>query len=203
MARTLKPMKSKIKLIASSDHLHYEIWMLRMLAYRILNINFGDDSLQSENIQTTKQQLVTHTSSPQIYLYSSDAPISPPSNNENDTVIGNALLESFTIHLRSLIDFFYLDSMNAKSDDVLAEHFFTDHDRWKQCRPYHSKEQLAKIKNRVSKEVAHLTYTRNQSVKILKDWPIFEYKELIFEALKVFLSCVDKSLISDKWNNFH
>jgi hypothetical protein len=168
-------MKNKGKLLESSDHLHYEIWMLRMLAYKILQYQFGEEDPSINQFVKRTKQGVTHTSSPQVYSYSTDSPFSPPSNDENDLVVGNALLESFTIHLRSLINFFYSDSAYAKSDDILAEHYFSEKEYWGTIRPFHSKEELRKIKTRVSKEIAHLTYTRNKTSTIPNDWPIFQY----------------------------
>lgn len=56
-----------------------------------------------------------------------------------------------------------------------------------------------KLLKRLSKEIAHLTYSRNNPTRIKKDWEILEHKNMIFEALKVFLANVDKSLLSDEW----
>ena len=39
------------------------------------------------------------------------------------SVINNALIESFTIHARILLDFLYAE--RAKEDDVIAEDFFS------------------------------------------------------------------------------
>ncbi len=70
----------------------------------------------------------------------------------------NALLESFVIHFRALLDFFYPPA-NVKNDDVLAGDYFDDSEAWEKIRPQLS-EALSRAKTRAHKEIAHLTYAR-------------------------------------------
>jgi hypothetical protein len=70
----------------------------------------------------------------------------------------NALLESFVIHVRALVDFFYPPE-SAKSDDVIAGHFFDNPGEWERIRPQLS-ETLKRGRARAHKEIAHLTYAR-------------------------------------------
>ncbi len=90
--------------------------------------------------------------------------------------IGNALLESFTVHARILLDFFYAGAPKSadeqpkppQKDDVIAEDFFEDPAHWLSSRPTMT-EELKKVHFRVGKEIAHLTYFRSRLAD--KNWP--------------------------------
>ena len=98
--------------------------------------------------------------------------------------ITNALVESFAIHVRNLIDFFYLKE--PRQDDLIAEDFFADAAQWRSVRPNLSAD-LDQAKKRAHKEIAHLTYARldvtpeaklwqfvhilNEISKVLSEWP--------------------------------
>jgi hypothetical protein len=74
-----------------------------------------------------------------------------------ESVINNALLESFGIHVRGLIWFFDADS--PRKDDVIAEDFLPLSDTWQVARPKKT-AVLEEAKSRADKEIAHLTYAR-------------------------------------------
>jgi hypothetical protein len=84
----------------------------------------------------------------------------------------NALLESFVIHFRALVDFFYPPA-HPKSDDVLATHFYEDPAEWESIRPALSNE-LKRGRERAHKEIAHLTYTRLSVTPETKPWDFVE-----------------------------
>ena len=69
----------------------------------------------------------------------------------------NAFLESFTIHVRALLQVFY--PANPLIDDVLAQDFFDEPRIWVDALG-EMPEVLAIVKPRVGKEIAHLTYAR-------------------------------------------
>src|SRR5688572_21299671 len=71
--------------------------------------------------------------------------------------VSNALLESFSIHARALLQFFF--PMSPKSDDVLAEDYFGGTAAWEAVRGAEP-AALNQVNRRVGKEVAHLTYAR-------------------------------------------
>jgi len=54
--------------------------------------------------------------------------------------LNNALLESFAIHVRTLIHFFF--DYGGQRDDVLAIHFFSTPDEWAKVMPPLSKALL-------------------------------------------------------------
>jgi hypothetical protein len=115
---------------------------------------------------------------------------------EDDTlrVTNNAFIEAFGVHVRALLDFFY---SKGQDDDVVAAHFFESPSVWENSRPLKSKEDLQKIKNRVNKEIAHLTYAR-QDVKS-KLWPFTEIQNDLNRIAEVFKRQVSKDLLGDRW----
>jgi len=81
-----------------------------------------------------------------------------------------ALIESFAIHLRNLIDFFY--PAKVFDTDVLAEDFFVARALPKNF-PVLS-VSLESARNRASKEVSHLTTERIAGTPPKKSWPVAE-----------------------------
>jgi hypothetical protein len=78
----------------------------------------------------------------------------------------NACLESFLIHARNLRDFFYPKSRNQ--DDVLTSDFIPGwEDKAGKMGAY-----LDANRERINKEIAHLTYTRNKETEESKKWDI-------------------------------
>src|SRR5678816_3490620 len=74
-----------------------------------------------------------------------------------DGPINNAVLESFTVHARVLLDFLF--DPKPRQDDVVAEDFFPETTKWVQIRG-DIPPILQQVESRVGKEVAHLTYAR-------------------------------------------
>ena len=112
------------------------------------------------------------------------------------SVIGNALLESFLMHVRVLIDFFYND--NPRDDDIIAEHFFPIPNEWINIRTTKSKT-LCEAKNRAHKLLAHLTYTRLSTTLDTKKWDLIKITNEIENVLQVFLQRVPKDLLGSRW----
>ena len=117
------------------------------------------------------------------------------SPSENLTVLHNALIESFAIHARVLLDFFYGVPNPRYQDDLFAEHFFADAKTWHSARPHLSDEDRETIKRRVGKEVAHLTYTRQMVSLEDKPWPISDIVAVIDAAAEEFFETAPKELL--------
>jgi len=98
--------------------------------------------------------------------------------------LGNAMVESFALHTRNLIDFLWPDG--RKSDYVLAEEFLLDPEKWKKNRPKLS-PLLKKSRIRAHKEIAHLSYDRLLVDENSKDWQVAKITEEILSAYRVFL----------------
>jgi hypothetical protein len=122
--------------------------------------------------------------------------LSQPNNSQ---FVINALLESFTIHLRALIDFIWEPS-NVWKDDAIACDFFNSTEQWKKVRPDFP-AALEPARSRTGKEVAHLTYARMKVTPETKGWNIGEMTEAMVRALKVFADNADKKRIGKALEN--
>lgn len=100
-----------------------------------------------------------------------------------------ALLESFTIHARALLEFFYAE--NPREDDVVAEDYLNDEGKWADIRG-DMPPILEDVRRRVGKEVAHLTYARCSVTKEEKPWPFGEIAQAFEVVLERFLHAVPK-----------
>jgi len=100
-------------------------------------------------------------------------------DNEGKGVIHNALLESFLIHARILIEFLYKNK--PYKDTVIASQYFTDSQN---ILPPKTKllEETAKDAH---KYLAHLTYTRTH-LQGKKQWFYIKIANDIKAALQVF-----------------
>ena len=112
--------------------------------------------------------------------------------------INNALLESFTVHGRILLDFLYSDKPQA--DDVIAEDFFPDPDQWLQSRPPKT-DLLKSVHRRVAKEVAHLTYARQVVTPETKPWPFVQVANDVNAVFSRFLSKVPLNSLGPNWED--
>lgn len=188
-------MRSRKELIDASNHLNYEIWMLRIASYELEKYAKLVHGSEKPDLQS-----YTHTNHSES-IYSSSAPMSPPSKSEGKSAQINAYIESFAIHLRLLLDFFYSDPKKSHKEDVLAEHYFEEPSFWVKNRPHLSDEEISRIKGRVGTEIAHLSYKRLLLSDVDKLWPFIKLKMYVLNALEIFLKYVDNNLLSDSWKN--
>ncbi len=107
----------------------------------------------------------------------------------------NALLESFTIHLRALIDFLW-ESDNPRPDDAIATDYYASTDKWHRVRPVFP-TALDPARKRTAKEIVHLTYTRLTVTTEQKRWNYFDMANAITEALVEFRTNALPSRIGD------
>lgn len=77
----------------------------------------------------------------------------------------SAFVESFGIHLRNLIDFFYEE---GRGDDVTARDFLDAPTAWTPNAP--ERLELEKARIRVNKELSHLTQSRKSGSPPEKKW---------------------------------
>lgn len=101
--------------------------------------------------------------------------------------VNYAMIESFVIHSRNLMDFFYRDS--GDKDDVYASLYFEDMSRWAVIRPVDETGLLDKIRKRANKEVTHLTFARLDIKESEKGWDKIaeQYFSLISRTLELFI----------------
>ncbi|GEM_PF-771183 len=114
-----------------------------------------------------------------------------------EPALSNALIESFTVHARALIDFLY-SKENPLPSDVIAQDFFEAPDEWEKTRP-DAPEGLAKARGRVNKEIAHLTYDRQLVRPELKGWAFQALAQDILSVVNVFLTRVRPELLAERW----
>jgi len=177
------------KLEKATNDLFYEIWMMKKIA----------DIVESGTgaVETFFPVTHTHSSTTTVIVRSTDVVKTSDDkpDREDVRVINNALIESFGIHVRSLLDFFY--AKKKHKNDVLAEHFYSTPNEWIKLRPEKSDKELKKIKDRVNKEIAHLTYDR-QKVKE-KSWPFSQILKDLNKVIDIFIESVPRNLLSDQW----
>jgi hypothetical protein len=101
-------------------------------------------------------------------------------DNQGTGVIHNALLESFLIHARILIEFLYKNEPHK--DTVRASQYFTPDSLWESIRPPQT-ELLKETEKDAHKLLAHLTYTR---LERKTQWPYIKIADDIEAVLHVF-----------------
>ena len=107
--------------------------------------------------------------------------------------MASVLIESFGIHLRNLIDFFY--TPRAKEDDVIASDFCPG---WKETIPC----TLKAAKERANKELSHLTLKRKSGLDPSKPWDVIGLFQEVSGVAKTFAGLASPTKLSPevtKW----
>lgn len=121
-------------------------------------------------------------------LYSTFALI-PDTLIQSRPVLRSAVIESFALHTRVLLDFFFGE--NPKSDDLVANDYFQEDpeywDRTKRLIP--GFQDIKLLRRRTHKQVAHLTYNRLLVTPHESQWkePGEDALHIIEAALREFL----------------
>ena len=111
-------------------------------------------------------------------------------------VIFNALVESYLIHTRLLIDFLYNDK-SFYDDDIFAIHFYSTPTEWKEGIGNKS-EYLNNLKKQIDKRVAHLTNIRN----VNKKWDYKRIRDEIIPVFDKFIKSISQNYLSPKWGEY-
>lgn len=115
-------------------------------------------------------------------------------HHADDLVLQNALLESFGIHARGLIDFLWL-KQPMWDTDAIARDWVED---WQ--APAMS-ERLASVKVRVGKEMVHLSYNRLDVAEDEKGWLVLGIGPEIIGAFAKFATEVSDDLVPGGWRD--
>jgi hypothetical protein len=107
--------------------------------------------------------------------------------------VANALLESFAMHARNLLQFFDVPE-KPREDDVLAEDYFGSSEAWESVRGA-VPSALRGIAVRVGKEVAHLTYARLKVTEEVKGWRFLEIASAVIHLARQFEAHVDPAYL--------
>ena len=113
------------------------------------------------------------------------------------SILSNALIESFTIHARVLMHFLY-PTGSIQPSDVLAEDFFDDVGHWLAIRP-DEPAVFRTARGRVNKEIAHLTYDRQLITPELKGWNFVALGNEILKIVQIFVSAIPQQLLGLRW----
>jgi hypothetical protein len=113
-----------------------------------------------------------------------------------DGSLNNAVLESFTVHARVLLDFLFADK--PRPDDVVAEDFFPTPEQWPMVRG-DMPPILKDVDTRVGKEIAHLTYARLTVTPDKKQWRFVQIAVAIEGIIKLFVDNVPRPNLGDAW----
>jgi len=103
----------------------------------------------------------------------------------SDWVVKNALIESFTVHARSLAIFLYPEQAKKRPDDVTSDQYVKDIGQWRKARGA-IPPILRTMIQRTGKEIAHLTTKRHPPGAPQKAWDPGPIVQEFFEPLKLF-----------------
>jgi len=114
-------------------------------------------------------------------------------------VIHDALVESFVVHTRILIEFFYpTDKTRADSDTMIASDFLSDGNQWKED----ISEWMKEIRTRSHKLLAHLSYNRVLRYKDDKSWQITQIRNRMNVIFDDWLKKVPSGRIGEKLKTY-
>lgn len=112
------------------------------------------------------------------------------------STIHNALVESFAIHTRILISFFY--DPKRRATDVVAADFFEDPAAWAQlCPPISA--TLERARAMASRQVAHFTEERLAVSDEDKSWHFIEVVAELRRVLDAFRASGEHHAVGSKW----
>jgi hypothetical protein len=117
-----------------------------------------------------------------------------------ESIINNALLESFCVHAQAILDFLYNDELG--DHELSALDFVPDPAEWIRARPGKSavlKEMEADLRHRVAKEIGRLTYNRHVGAPERNPWPFMRIAKEVSAALDAFLEITPEHLLGPRW----
>ena len=120
-----------------------------------------------------------------------------------DSILNNALLESFAVHAHSVLNFLYND--DAEEDNVAAVDYLSNPEDWPYDRPKKSEvlgEIEADVQFRIANQIAHFTYDRHNGTPARKPWPYMQIAKEVTAAFDVFLELVPPHLLGPRWQEF-
>jgi hypothetical protein len=117
-------------------------------------------------------------------------------------LLETAVLESFALHSRALIDFFYKSRGQCRPTDALATDFFNPGE-WEALRP-HPGPWIALVKgprlDRVGAEIAHLRYDDESTLEgQARGWPILQLAGAVGSVLRSFIETAPRHLLAPRF----
>jgi len=117
-----------------------------------------------------------------------------------ESIVNNALTESFTFHSRSVLNFLFNDE--PAEEDVVASDYLPSPDDWPYERPKQSKllkELHTDVQRRVAKEMAEFTYERHEGETPRRPWPHMQVAKEVTATVDVFLELAPEHLLGPRW----
>jgi len=112
----------------------------------------------------------------------------------------NALVESWVVHLRAIVDFVF-PPKSVNPDDVVAADFFDRPSDWEAALPAMS-EALTRGRRRAAKEIVHLSYRRIGINHEDKQWHFVALAAEVEPLMAHFLRQVPKNRLGPRWSSF-
>ncbi len=110
---------------------------------------------------------------------------------DEEQFAANVHIEAFTIHVRQLIDFLWVDrTERSRADDAFAADYFAPHE-WANLRPKRPPILSDALHKKIGWGVAHLTYGRARSTPEDKRWDYDGLARGLAPALVCFVDHVD------------
>ena len=116
-----------------------------------------------------------------------------------DSDLALCVLESFLVHLRNLLDFFYSEPKRAS--DCSAGDYLPDVAAWRQEIEEHLLSPTNEILRRIHKDLAHLTYDRIGKEPEDRQWEVTRIALAVVRVMTAFRRDVpDRDSFSRKWD---
>jgi hypothetical protein len=117
----------------------------------------------------------------------------------------NAFIESFAVHVRCLRDFVWRDRNprnKRQQEDAFASDLCAD-GVWQSVRPEVPEVlQIEEDRNRIGREIVHLSYHRLGIDAESKNWNLSEFMRVIVEALHLFSEKADPNRLAEETRQF-
>jgi len=169
------------ELIQASDHLFYEVRMLDGTS----SFLFAGNGLFIDNGMIDRNN-------PQAIAWARET-------------AKNAFLESFTVHMRNILEFILKPRVGDGKDDIISKHYMSE-DNWnqmqKEIKGLLSDIDLDELKKRVNTEIVHLSFERNKLDYKAKQWEYLKLRENVLQACLIFYKYADKELFSENSKNY-
>ncbi|MEW5924203.1 MAG: hypothetical protein AB1746_09465 [Candidatus Zixiibacteriota bacterium] len=171
------------KLIEMLEHLKYEIDMLYQSTCYLLNVK----KIHTEYRHTESRLTFDDTSG--------DAPFSiTPDSKNYDWVCKNAVIESFGLHSRNIIEFLFFP---PKSDYLRAQNYFEMSGNKSLIKFKTKKKDFTRLLNKINNDISHLTLNRLGKTIEKMSWDFAENASKIGDALKDFTSLLNNKAVNN------
>ena len=181
----MKPPYSDAELTAySGEHVWYEVWMFFEIVTTLTRVSASAPSYISSTASGP-----TTVAAP-LGVPNSIAP-PPGSVPRPSTVMSNAQIESFMVHLRNLIEFLF--TRKPGDTDVAAVDFCAP-GAWNPAIT----QSLIDARQRVNKELAHLTTDRISGSSLKKQWDFARLAQELRSHLRDFVAQADPAKLSPR-----